>query len=197
MTHYSSFNGQKRRVVVEKETIICCRSFWPAAPKQEVGREPPCSLESTIAGLLVDMAVAFALLAVLEEHGRAHNEEGVDADHSIDGGEDVVDEDVGEIRNRSGATALEGSSSGTGALGVGDEGGRRAVEISTALELTMLVTNFKAAEGFTYGSLHELLDAGVRGNPEFAKVGFGREGQNPKVGTDDETEEAAEGNEVA
>jgi hypothetical protein len=53
-------------------------------------------LEGAVAGLLVDMAEALALLAVLEDHGDGDDEEGVDADKAEDGGEDVVEEDVGK-----------------------------------------------------------------------------------------------------
>lgn len=96
------------------------------------GRRP---LESTVACLLVDVAIALALLAVLEEHGGADDEEGVDADHTEHGGENVVDEDVGETRDRGGAALLECGGGRARALNIGDEGRRRAVEVSAALEL--------------------------------------------------------------
>lgn len=101
---------------------------------------PP--LESAVASLLVDVAVALALLAVLEEHRGADDEESVDADHTEDGGEDVVDEDVRETRDRGGASLLEGGRGRAGALRIGDEGGRRAVEVSAAFELVGVSVNW-------------------------------------------------------
>lgn len=41
------------------------------------------------------------------------------------------------------------------------------------------------------------MNARVGGNPELAKVGLGGESRDPKVGSEDQTEEAAEGNEIA
>lgn len=48
-----------------------------------------------------------------------------------------------------------------------------------------------------YGSLHEFLHGGVGGNPLLAEVGLGVEGEDPEVGTKDQAEETAEGDEVA
>lgn len=56
-------------------------------------------------------------------------------DHAKDGGKDVVDEDVGEARDGGRAAADEGGGGGAGAGVVGDEGGRRAVEVAAAVEL--------------------------------------------------------------
>ena len=94
----------------------------------------PLCLEGAPA-LLVNVAETLTLLALLEQAGRGHDEDGVDADHAKHGGEDVVDEDVGERGDGRGAPAHEGSSRGAGAHGIGDEGGRGAVEVAAAGEL--------------------------------------------------------------
>ena len=44
------------------------------------------------------MAEALALLAVLEKASQGEDEDAVDAAHTEDGGEDVIDEAVGEAR---------------------------------------------------------------------------------------------------
>lgn len=85
--------------------------------------------------LLVNMAEALALLALLEQARRGHDEDGVDADHAEHGGEDVVEEDVGERGDGRGAPAHEGRGRGAGARRVGDEGGRGTVEVAAAGEL--------------------------------------------------------------
>ena len=85
------------------------------------------------------MAEALPLLALLQQASCGHDEDGVDADHAEDGGEDVVDQDVGEGGDGGRTGAHERSGGGAGADVIGDEGGRGAVEVATALELLSLL----------------------------------------------------------
>lgn len=104
------------------------------------GTQLGARLEGAVARLLVDVAEALALLAVLEDHGEADDEEGVDADEAEDGGEDVVEEDVGEGRHGADAAALQGGGGGRLADVIRDEGWRGAIEVATAIELFMVST---------------------------------------------------------
>lgn len=73
------------------------------------------------------------LLALLEQTGRNHDEEDVDADHAEQGREDRVEEDVGKGRDRRDTAAHERRGALAGARGVRDEEGRGcAVEVSAA-----------------------------------------------------------------
>ncbi len=89
-----------------------------------------------LAGLLVDVAVALALLAFLEQAGGSHDEHDVDADHAEDSRENVVDKDVRERADRCSAPAHERSSGGAWARRVRHKGGRCAVEVATAAKLS-------------------------------------------------------------
>ena len=86
------------------------------------------------------MAEPLALLALLEQAGRGHDEEDVDADHAEQGREDVVKEDVGKGRDGRDTAAHKRRRALAGAGGVGDEEGRgRAVEVAAARELFLRV----------------------------------------------------------
>ena len=81
------------------------------------------------------MAVALALLAVLEQSGDSDDKQGLDGDHAEDGGEDVVNEGVAEGSQGRDAALNEGGSGGARARRVHDEGRRRAIQVTAALEL--------------------------------------------------------------
>lgn len=83
----------------------------------------------------VNVAEAGALLAVLEQACGGEQQHGVNARHAEDGGEDVVDKDIGETRDGRRAASHQRRSGGRGAGGVGHEGGRGAVEEAAAGEL--------------------------------------------------------------
>lgn len=89
-----------------------------------------------LAGLLVDVAVALALLAFLEQAGDSHDEHDVDADHAEDTRENVVDENVREGGDRGSTPAHERSGGRAGARRVRHKGGRCAVEVATAAKLS-------------------------------------------------------------
>ncbi len=108
----------------------------PSSSKNHPFPDIPNYLNPPRTVLLVDMAEPLALLALLEQTGRGHDEEDVDADHAEQGREDVVEEDVGKGRDGRDAPAHECRRALAGAGGVGDEEGRgRAVEVAAAGEL--------------------------------------------------------------
>ena len=85
--------------------------------------------------LLVDVAVALALLPVLEQGSDGDDKQGLNGDHAKDSGEDVVNEGVAEGSQGRDAALNEGGSGGARARRVHDEGRRRAIQVTAALEL--------------------------------------------------------------
>ena len=81
------------------------------------------------------MAVALALLAVLQQGGDGDDEQGLDADHAEDGREDIVDEGVAEGVERPDAALYQRRGGRARALRVHDKRRRSAVQVTTALEL--------------------------------------------------------------
>lgn len=81
------------------------------------------------------MAEPLALLAILEQAHRGHDEDDVKADNAKERREDVVEEDVGEGRDRGRTPAHDGGGRFAGAGGIGDEGRRGAVDVAAAVEL--------------------------------------------------------------
>lgn len=119
--------------------------------------------QAAIAGLLVDVTETLALLTVLEQHGEADDEQGVDSDHAKDGGEDVVEEAVGERGNGTDAATLQSGSGGGRAEVVGDEGGRGAVEVAAAFELYACQSRFTNPEFGSKGADNgQLTDSCIR-----------------------------------
>lgn len=106
-----------------------------ASPETIISRRGLGLESATGIALLVNVAEALVLLAVLCQAGRGEDQHAVDAAHAKDGGEDVVDEDVGETRDRGRAPAHQGRRRRAGAGSIGDEGRRSAVEVATAVEL--------------------------------------------------------------
>jgi hypothetical protein len=92
-------------------------------------------LEASVAVLLVDVSESGALLAVLEEAGDGHDQGHVDTDHTENGSEDVVNKNVSERGQRSGAALEQRCRGRTRAGGIRDEGWGGAVKVATALEL--------------------------------------------------------------
>lgn len=85
------------------------------------------------------MAEALSLLAVLQQTCGSHNHNSIDTNHAENSGEDVVDENVSEGCDGRRTPAHEGSSCRTRTHGIRLEKRRRAVEITTAVELYIRV----------------------------------------------------------
>lgn len=98
-------------------------------------RKPRGWLEPREPGLGVDVAETLTLLPVLEQAGGSQDEYAVDTSHTEHGREDVVDENVRKASDRSCASCQQGGGGWGRTCGVGDEGGRCAVEITAAVEL--------------------------------------------------------------
>ena len=81
------------------------------------------------------MLEPLALLAILEQAGGGHNKHDVEADDAEERREDVVNEDVGEARDRGRAPAHDGRGGLARARRVRHEGRAAAVEIAAAVEL--------------------------------------------------------------
>jgi len=97
--------------------------------------------------LLVDVAEALALLAVLVQAGSGEDEHAGHAAHAEDGGEDVINKNVGEAADGYRAAAHEGGGSRAGAGGVGDEGRGGAVEVAAAVELFVSFVSHAVTRG--------------------------------------------------
>ena len=73
------------------QCIVLGRPLWNGpvvADRQLRGRvnwRPRCSLDATVARLLIDMAVPLALLPVLKETGNGHNKNNIDALKRVSG----------------------------------------------------------------------------------------------------------------
>jgi hypothetical protein len=98
--------------------------------RRQNGLETACR-----APLLVDVAEPFALLAILEQAGHGHNQDGLDSDHAKDGGENVVNKLVSKANQRAGTATLQGRCSGTRTCRIRNEGWRCAVIVPTAFKL--------------------------------------------------------------
>lgn len=86
--------------------------------------------------LLVNVPEPLHLLALLEQAGRGHDEDEVDADHAEERREDGVEEDVGERADGAHAPAHDRRRRLAGTRLVRhEEGRRRAVEVAAAGEL--------------------------------------------------------------
>lgn len=110
------------------------RPFQKHQPKRAV--DNGLSLEpAERAGLAVNMAEALSLLAVLQQTCGSHNQNNINTNYAKDSGENVVDKNVGKGRDRRRTPSLEGRSCRARTHGIRPEERRRAVEITTAVEL--------------------------------------------------------------
>lgn len=98
-------------------------------PKKKITSNPP------IPALLIDMPEPLPLLAVLEQASGRHDKHKVDTDHAEHGGEDVVEEDVGERGDGCGTAAHKSRGRWAGTGRISDERGGGAVEVTAAVEL--------------------------------------------------------------
>lgn len=131
------------------------------------------------------MAEALALLALLEDHGDADDEQGIDTDEAKDGGEDVVEEDVGKGRHGAEAATLQSGGGGRGANVVSDKGGRGAVEVTAALELSgNQHTILPGVTSSTYRRLHQALNLRRGADPDVEEEILRAQGEDPEEDAD-------------
>ena len=121
-------------------------------------------------------------------------------DHAEHGSEDAVEEAVGERGEGRGAAGHYRRGGRARACCVGDEGWRRAVEITTTLELPTSQCQHSDSPSFspstreTYRSLHKALYSPILLHPNVKEVALRIQRKNPKEDADTQRKDRADGN---
>jgi hypothetical protein len=133
-----------KKIICDRKDIYTSKPLDPSRPLPTVLHSYgmmrlSARLEVAVTILLVNVAVAFTLLALLEKAGNGEDEQNSNADHAEHGGEDLVNEAIGEAGDGGGTAAEKGGGNRTWAGVVEDEGWVLAVFVAAAVKLGNIV----------------------------------------------------------